>query len=200
MFFIPLNLLQSPELIKLAFLFHKLRERTRFNAHSLLYDGNPVCVFNGGQPVRDDKRRMTLGQVVYRVLNLPFGHAVERACSLVKNNNVGISYNGARNGKALALTSRKICAVFLKLSVNTVGQRRNKFRKPCRVKCGLQLFVGHVFQPVGDILAYGSGKQHTVLRHYRNMSAVIVKINAGNVVSVHGDTAGFRQIKTDNEI
>lgn len=57
---IPSDLLQSPELIKLALLFHKLRERTRFYAHSLLYHGNLVGVFNGGKPVRDYKRRMTL--------------------------------------------------------------------------------------------------------------------------------------------
>lgn len=74
---------------------------------ALVHDHNAVGVFDGGQAMGNHQRGAVLHQPVQCRLHRAFGLGVERAGSLIQNQDGGVFQQGAGDGQPLALAARQ---------------------------------------------------------------------------------------------
>ena len=95
--------------------------RPGFHDAALIEHDNDVGVENGRKPVRDADGRAAFHQLIQRGLHCAFGFGVQRAGSLVEDQDGRIFQNGAGNGQALALAAGKHDALFADDGVETLA-------------------------------------------------------------------------------
>ena len=112
----------------------------------------------------DDYRSSSYGQFFESLLNLHFGHVVERARRLVQNENRRIFQKRPRYGNTLFLTARKFNASLADVGVVAVFEALSKLVNVGVFRHFDNLFVRRVEIAVGDIVPNRSAEYKHVLR------------------------------------
>lgn len=114
----------NPEL-DVRVLLTRVDPRTKDAA--LVHDHNAVGVFDGGQAMGNHQRGAVLHQPIQCRLHRAFGLGVERAGSLIQNQDGGVFQQGAGNGQPLTLPAGQPHAVFANQGVKALRHGFDKF-------------------------------------------------------------------------
>ena len=96
--------------IKPAFADQPLMAAT-FDDTAAIENMNHISMLNGRKPVCDDDGRPALHQNFKRILNLPLGFGIKRACGFIQQQDRRISENGPGNCQSLTLAAGELLSL-----------------------------------------------------------------------------------------
>jgi len=142
--------------------------------------------------MRDRNRRPSLGSLIQRRLNDLLTLRIQSASRLIKEQDARIPQEGAGNSHALFLAAAQQSAFGAADGGEAVGETGDEVVNVC-VAAGLFDFgVGHVVAVGAQqyVLADRALVERRFLRDEREVGAVVVDVEAGDVVAVDEDGAG----------
>ena len=118
---------------------------------------------------------------------------------VVEHQDPGVGEQGAGQGDALALASRKREAPLPHHRVVTRRQHLDELVGFGRLRRGPHLLVGGVRAAVGDVVPDGGGEQEGVFEDHPDAAAQIVEAQVGHVHPVERDGAGVDVVEAGQE-
>ena len=148
--------------------------------------------------LRDDEHRRLIRQCGKRAAQCLFGHIVERGRGVVQNENLGVTYKCAGNGKALALSARKVAAFGGNLHIEPALTLYEVCGLRSLYGC-LHLFVVGIFFAPKQVFAQRAAKQDRALQYDVHLFAQFFKRIGIHVAAIHADGAGGRIVEAGDK-
>ena len=161
---------------------------------------NPSGIADGGQPVGDDQRGSTLGQVVKGTLNLRLGDGIQRRGGLVQNQDRRVLQENPGNGNPLLLTAGQEGAPLAHIGLKALGHSQNvlvDFRLLCRRN---DLLHGGIRPAVADIFQHRIREQEHVLLDDADVLMEAPLGHIPDVQSVNGNAAAGYVVEPGDQL
>ena len=167
---------------------------------AVLHHQDHVGIADGGQPVCDHEAGAITAQPCHRLLHQQLGPGVDRAGRLVQDQQCRIGQERPSDGEQLLLTGGDVAAFLVDHRVITVGQRVHEAIDVGGLGCGVDLFLGCVRAPVGDVVPDGSVEQPGVLQHHPDLGAQGRSWHRRDVDTVHPDGAALQFVEPHDQV
>src|ERR1700736_600663 len=152
------------------------------------------------EAVRDDEDRATLGDLAHVLLDDALALVIERARSLVEDEDARIGYTGTRNGDALALSPGERSAPLAHHRVVALGQLQDKVVRARERGGGDHALHGNGRINERDIVAHRPVEQHVLLHHHPDLAPQPRDIDHREIDAVHQHPPALRDIEALNEL
>ena len=139
-------------------------------------------------------------QRAQRELDAPLGSDVDARGRLVEDEDARVGEESAREGDELALAEREPRAALGDLGLVAQLERRDEVVRPDRVRRGLDLLLGRVRPPEGDVLPNRAREEEALLRDDAELAAQALLRDRAKVVAVDGDAALARVVEARQEL
>mmetsp|Transcript_41162 Transcript_41162/g.64307 ORF Transcript_41162/g.64307 Transcript_41162/m.64307 type:complete len:368 (-) Transcript_41162:934-2037(-) len=161
---------------------------------------NDVRIADGGQPVCHNNASPANHQAIQSLLDKLLALSIQRACSLVKQEDLRILEQGTSNSNALLLSPRKHDSTFTTLSIVTLRQRLDEI-VGVRQACGLlDTSMCADLGAVHDVVLDGHGKEDWLLLHKPDLVTQPLWVILKDVHSVDQDGTTLAVVETLDEV
>ena len=152
-----------------------------------VHDDDFVCVLDGGQTVRNHEGGAVLAQLVQRILNVVFGHIIQRRGRFVQNQDWWIFQKDPCNRDALLLSAGQLDAALADEGVVALRQGHDVIVNICLLGSLDDLLAGSAQLAVGDVVKDGSSEQEHILLDDTDLTAQRGAGDAADVFAVNRD-------------
>ena len=185
--------------IESAFL-DELLVRAFFDDVALVHNEDYVCVLDGGEAVRNDKRCLVLHKFFKRLLDFEFGAGVDGTRGLVEYEHRRMREHDSCDAQKLLLSLRYVAAVVVEnrvIAVFKVGDEVVNVRRLCRFD---DFFVRCVGLSVGYVLSYRAFFEPRVLKHHAVTQTERLSRHFGDVFSLDFDFAAVGVVEAHKKV
>src|ERR1700693_2442909 len=161
---------------------------------------NAVGLKDSRQSMRDHQGRAPAHELSQRRLHQPLGFGIERARSVIEQQNRWILENGACDGDALPLPAGEARAALTQEGLVSIRQRAQKLIG-CRGARGrLDLRIARPRTTVGDVLARAGAEQHRILWYEPDLLAQVRRFELHDISIIDADRATYRIIEAQQQL
>ena len=169
--------------------------RAAFDNLAVFQNQNLIGAAYCREPVCDDESRTPTSKRSQTILNQRFALAVETGGCFIKDQQLGIGENGARDRNALALSAGKLYSaladdrlVLLLEFFDKLFTVRNAAHRLNLIGCGVRIRESNV-------LGNGSVEQKVVLHDNSEVRTEVAQAQRAQVFAIDSDRSGQRMIK-----
>ena len=167
---------------------------------AVLHVEDQVGIGDGGQAVRDDKRRPPAQQVLHRLADLDLGAGVDRGGRLVQDQHGGVAAEDARDREQLPLPDRDLFGVAVEWGVVSPRQGADEKIRARRLCGGDDLLARRVGSAVGNVVGDRPLKEARILEHHAEGAAQVGTGHLADVPAVQQDLAAVRVVEAHQQV
>ena len=178
----------------------QLAVRAALRDPSAVKHQDPVRAQDRGEPVGNRDGGPALGEPGQGRLDEPLRHRVQRGCRLVKDQDLGVLEQHARNGQALLLAAGELVASLANHGVQPQGQFADAVQDGCSTARSLHLGHRRVGLCVQQVFADGRVEEVGLLGDKPDHAPQRLQRKRPHVVPVHGHLASGDVIQPRDQV
>ena len=181
-------------------LFHQLVMCATGDDDAFIHDNDAVGLEHSCQTMGDDQCGTAFHQTFERGLNQRFAFSIERGGRFVEQQHGRVAQDGARNGDALALTTRQRDTALTDLRFIATRQRHDETINAGGNGGGAQIFIRRIGTTIADVLADGHAEDDGFLRHDSEAATHVNGISGSHIDTIKRDAARLRIIEAQEKL